>query len=54
MLDQARGLGTDPVLVVCAAGNLASARTIERCGGVLDDVQDTGIGQVRRYRFALR
>jgi predicted acetyltransferase len=49
MLGEARGLGLDRVLVVCAAGNIASARTIERNGGVLDEVRDTGLGAVRRY-----
>jgi predicted acetyltransferase len=49
MLDEARGLGLTRVLIVCEAGNLASAKTIERRGGVLEDVRDTGHGTVRRY-----
>jgi predicted acetyltransferase len=49
MLDEARGLGLTRVLIVCEAGNLASAKTIERRGGVLEDVRDTGRGTVRRY-----
>ena len=49
MLDEARGLGLTRVLIVCEAGNLASAKTIERHGGVLEDVRDTGHGTVRRY-----
>jgi len=49
MLDQARRLGLARVLIVCEAGNLASAKTIERHGGVLEDVRDTGHGTVRRY-----
>jgi predicted acetyltransferase len=49
MLGEARGLGLDRVLVVCEAGNAASAKTIERCGGVLEDTRDTGHGPVRRY-----
>ncbi|WP_432824788.1 GNAT family N-acetyltransferase [Dactylosporangium sp. CA-092794] len=49
MLDEARALGLDRVLAVCVAGNLASARTIERCGGV----PETGTGPARRYWIAL-
>jgi predicted acetyltransferase len=49
MLDEARGLGLDRVLIVCEADNLASAKTIERQGGVLEGVQDTELGAVRRY-----
>lgn len=50
MLDEARDvLGVDRVLVVCAADNLASARTIERCGGVLEGIRDTEQGPLRRY-----
>jgi predicted acetyltransferase len=37
------------VLIVCEAGNLASAKTIERHGGILEDVRDTGNGPMRRY-----
>ncbi|WBB65911.1 GNAT family N-acetyltransferase [Micromonospora sp. WMMD812] len=49
MLAEARELGLDRVLIVCAADNLASAKTIERHGGVLEGIQDTEIGAVRRY-----
>ncbi|NHN56619.1 GNAT family N-acetyltransferase [Calidifontibacter sp. DB0510] len=34
---RAHGLGIDRVLLTCDLDNLASARTIERCGGVLED-----------------
>ncbi|MET9064554.1 GNAT family N-acetyltransferase [Streptosporangium sandarakinum] len=54
MLDEARTLGMDGVLIVCAAGNTASARTIERCGGLLEGIRDTDLGTVRRYRINLR
>lgn len=37
--------GIDRVLVTCEQDNPASARTIERCGGVLEDVR----GTLRRY-----
>jgi predicted acetyltransferase len=46
MLAEAWGSGLDRVLIVCEAGNIASARTIERHGGVLDDDRHGGM---RRY-----
>ncbi len=49
MLDEARVLGIDRVLVVCAAGNVASVKTIERHGGVLEGIRDTELGPARRY-----
>ncbi|MEU3314972.1 GNAT family N-acetyltransferase [Streptomyces sp. NPDC048387] len=49
MLGEAWGLGLDEVLVVCEAGNVASVRTIEANGGLLESVRDTGAGAVRRY-----
>ncbi|MEU7979356.1 GNAT family N-acetyltransferase [Micromonospora sp. NPDC049081] len=54
MLDEARALGRERLLVVCATGNVASARTIERCGGVFEGVGETRLGSTRRYRFTLR
>jgi predicted acetyltransferase len=42
-------LGLDRVLMICAVDNVASARTIERCGGVLEGIRDTELGQQRRY-----
>ena len=48
-LDRCRELGIDRVLVTCEDDNLASARTIESRGGVLEDVRD---GK-RRYWIAL-
>ncbi|WP_055589146.1 GNAT family N-acetyltransferase [Streptacidiphilus griseoplanus] len=49
MLGEARALGLDPVLIVCEAHNVASARTIEANGGVLEDIRDSEFGAVRRY-----
>jgi predicted acetyltransferase len=49
MLDEARAAGLSRVLVTCAVGNVASARTIERQGGVFEGVADTELGRVRRY-----
>jgi predicted acetyltransferase len=49
MLDEARVLGLDRVLIICEVDNVASAKTIERHGGVLEDVRDTEHGTVRRY-----
>ncbi|HUC04871.1 MAG TPA: GNAT family N-acetyltransferase [Acidimicrobiales bacterium] len=53
MLGEARTLGLGRVLLVCAEDNVASARTIERCGGVLGDIRRTGAGPVRRYWIML-
>ena len=54
MLVEARlALGLDRVLIPCLADNLASARTIERNGGVLEGIRDTDHGPVRRYWIAL-
>jgi predicted acetyltransferase len=49
MLGEARALGVDRVLLVCAADNAASAATIERFGGLFEEVRETGHGPVRRY-----
>lgn len=40
MLTEAAARGIDPVLVTCEATNAASRRTIERCGGVLENQID--------------
>jgi putative acetyltransferase len=45
VLDQARTLGMDRLLLVCEADNDASARTIERNAGVLAEIRDGA----RRY-----
>ncbi len=52
-LDEARAIGLDRLMIVCAVDNAASARTIERCGGVFDGIHDAGPGPLRRYRVAL-
>jgi predicted acetyltransferase len=39
----------DRVLIVCAADNIASAKTIERSGGALEGIQETALGLARRY-----
>lgn len=49
MLGEARARGLDRVLIVCAHENVASARTIERCGGV----PEPGDGPTQRYWIAL-
>jgi predicted acetyltransferase len=53
IVDGARGLGLDRVLVVCAVDNVASVKTIERCGGVLEGIRDTRFGPARRYWIEL-
>ncbi len=50
-----RDLGLDCALVTCDDDNVGSARTIERCGGVLQDVvpgEGDGTGK-RRYRISV-
>jgi predicted acetyltransferase len=37
------------VLLTCHDDNLASARTIEKHRGVLEDVRDVESGRMRRY-----
>ena len=49
ILATARAIGLDRVLIVCADDNAASARVIERHGGVLEDVRNTPLGLARRY-----
>lgn len=53
VLVTARAMELDRVLVVCEEGNAASARVIERHGGVLEDVRDTELGRARRYWLTL-
>ncbi|MEW1584978.1 GNAT family N-acetyltransferase [Micromonospora vinacea] len=53
ILAEARALGLDRVLLVCEADNTASARTIERQGGVLEEIRDTELGPARRYWVTL-
>jgi predicted acetyltransferase len=51
-LDRAREVGLDRVLVTCDDDNVGSYRTIERAGGVLQDVTDQsarGHSMLRRY-----
>ncbi|KOU32809.1 GCN5 family acetyltransferase [Streptomyces sp. WM6372] len=49
VLYEARLLGMDRVLLTCDPGNTGSVRTIERGGGVLEDVRETLVGPKRRY-----
>lgn len=44
MVEEARAQGMDQVLLVCEAGNGASAQTIERQGGILEDNGRHGAG----------
>ncbi|WP_309244504.1 GNAT family N-acetyltransferase [Micromonospora parastrephiae] len=53
MLGEARALGLDRVLLACEVDNIASARTIEQHGGVLEDIRDTELGPARRYWITL-
>jgi predicted acetyltransferase len=44
MVEEARALGMDRLLLVCEAGNGASGKTIERQGGILEDNGGNGAG----------
>ncbi len=48
----ARAVGVERVLVTCDDANIASARTIERCGGVLENIVDGAGSPKRRYWIA--
>ncbi|HEY3670794.1 MAG TPA: GNAT family N-acetyltransferase [Acidimicrobiia bacterium] len=47
----AHSLGIAPVLVTCDEGNEPSARTIERCGGTLENVVDNPEGGPPKRRY---
>ncbi|WP_152346902.1 GNAT family N-acetyltransferase [Brevibacterium sp. CFH 10365] len=47
-VERLRASGITSVLVTCDETNAASARVIERCGGVLEDVRETGDGPAKR------
>ncbi|MFG1805715.1 GNAT family N-acetyltransferase [Streptomyces sp. NPDC049040] len=53
VLTEARALGLARVLVTCNDDNIASARSIERNGGVLEDTRTTAAGLKRRYWISL-
>ncbi|WP_127479613.1 GNAT family N-acetyltransferase [Nocardioides pantholopis] len=47
-LEVARAVGVEKALLTCDDDNLASAATIERCGGVLEDVVPVEGGKPKR------
>ena len=54
MLGEARAIGLDRVLIVCEPGNIASAKTIEHHGGILEETEETEeTGAGRRYWITL-
>lgn len=54
LLPHARESGLERVLLVCLDDNEASIRTIERQGGILEQIVDDGNALVRRYWIDLR
>jgi len=53
-LDICREMGIGPVLVTCDRDNIASARVIQRNGGILEDERMSGDGKVfQRYWITL-
>ena len=53
-LGKCRELGIGRVLMCCDSDNFASARTIEKNGGVLENVVDDGGAPVKRYWITLK
>ncbi|TCC51177.1 GNAT family N-acetyltransferase [Kribbella capetownensis] len=53
VLEVARARGMDKVLVTCDEDNTASAKSIERNGGELEDIRETWLGLARRYWIKL-
>ena len=49
MLDILKKKNFGKVLITCDDGNIASARTIERNGGILENIVDEDGGKTRRY-----
>lgn len=45
----ARSLGVERSLLICDDDNVGSINAIERCGGVLESVEDLGEGPFRKY-----
>jgi predicted acetyltransferase len=54
LLEARAALGVDRVLMPCLADNTPSARTIERNGGLLEEIRNTDHGPVRRYWINLK
>ena len=55
IIEVARARGFDRLLVTCDGGNVASARVIEKCGGILEDkIYDSdGDRTTKRYWIAV-
>lgn len=53
-LDECRKLGIDRVLMVCSKSNVASAKTIVKCGGVLENEITDGGEIEQRYWIDLK
>jgi len=51
---RASRLGIERLLVTCDANNAASARVIEKCGGILENEVRTDDAPIRRYWIELR
>ncbi len=52
-MEVARAMGIEWLAMHCEAPKLASARVIEKCGGVLEDIFDDEGTLLRRYRIDL-
>lgn len=52
-LEECRKLGLSRVLVTCDQHNFASARTIQKNGGILENEVSEGTGITQRYWITL-
>lgn len=50
-LEETRRMGLEKVLVTCDDTNVGSIRTIEKCGGVLENKVDAGEGRPLKRRY---
>ena len=52
-LDECRKLGMEKVLITCDSDNIASAKTIKSCGGILENEVHDDEGLIQRYWIEL-
>ena len=53
-LRYAKSKGLKKILVTCTVGNTASEKTLEKCGGIFENIMEDGENRVARYWFHLQ